>query len=91
MTVDELVTKMKTEVVTFFYVKVTTGKIRRARGTLCPDYFSYTRKGNRKTNDSIVIYWDMEKKGFRCFRKYMFLGATDKGEFSANSKLKLND
>lgn len=66
--------KMRTDVVKFTYMKV-AGGLREARGTLCgmfvPGGFSWAldAKDTRKRNDGVVTYYDMEKNGWRSFRK----------------------
>lgn len=74
MTIEELKEKMQTGIVKFSYRKVSTGEVREARGTLCSKYFTCESKGGRKPNDDVVVYWDMDKDAFRCFRKQEFIG-----------------
>lgn len=50
----------------FSFYKV-DGSIRKAKGTLKSDYFSYESKG-RKSNSNVFTYFDIEKNSFRCFK-----------------------
>ena len=67
--------------VKFKYKKVKDGSIREARGTLDPETIrkgltaSDIDKARKRRNipDSIVIYWDLDKKMFRSFRKANFI------------------
>lgn len=74
MTIEELKERMQTGIVEFSYKKVSTGEVRAAKGTLCSKYFSYESKGGRKPSDDVIVYWDMDRAGFRCFRKEQFIG-----------------
>lgn len=74
MTIEELKEKMQTGIVKFSYRKVSTGEVREARGTLCSKYFTYESKGGKKPSDDVVVYWDLDKDAFRCFRKQEFIG-----------------
>ena len=67
--------------VKFKYKKVKDGSIREARGTLDPETIrkgltmSDIDKARKRRNipDSIIIYWDLDKKMFRSFRKANFI------------------
>lgn len=61
--------KMLTKKVTFYFEKV-DGSIRKAIGTLQVDY---SPKGNRKPNNKLFTYFDIEKGEFRCFRVDNFI------------------
>lgn len=68
--------------VKFKYKKVKDSSVRKARGTLDPETIrkgltaSDIDKARKRRNipDSIVIYWDLDKDMFRCFKKALFIG-----------------
>ena len=65
-------------IVNFEFVKK-DGTIRQAKGTLVAEHLP-TPKANsdapaRKTNENVLVYFDMEKQSFRSFVKESFLGA----------------
>lgn len=64
-----LVRRMHTEVVRFYFRKV-DGILREAWGTLRSDLVP-TVEGNdtRKKNDTVQVYFDTEKNGWRCFKR----------------------
>ncbi|MCH3993005.1 MAG: SH3 beta-barrel fold-containing protein [Prevotella sp.] len=68
---------MTNKVVTFWYVKKTTGELREAHGTTDPHRYNYAGKGvGHKGNfQNCVQYWDTEKQGFRMFKTYNFVKA----------------
>ncbi len=51
-----------------FYFKKTDGTLRQAFGTLMSGRIPET-KGTKKTVDNCQVYWDCEKKEWRCFKK----------------------
>ena len=60
----------KGEVVTFEYVKKSTGELRRATGCLPNNDFIASRINGRGVSNSIYgncTYWDMDRNQFRCF------------------------
>lgn len=58
---------MHHRVVEFFFKK-TDNTIRQAFGTLMESRVPQTA-GARKTADTCVTYWDVEKEAWRCFKK----------------------
>ena len=58
---------MTTKIVKFYFQKV-DGTIREAFGTLNAAVMPATH-GDRKSNDTIQVYFDTEKGEFRCFKK----------------------
>ena len=80
---DEFVDKLrKSKEVKFKFKKVEDGSTRKARGTLDPETIEKglsnqaidKAKKKRAVPDSIIIYWDLDKKMFRSFRKENFIG-----------------
>lgn len=67
-----LVELMKKGFVEFIFKKVSTGKKRRARGTLrrdlIPSEFQRKKGRPRKRPDYLVIYYDEDKNDIRSFR-----------------------
>lgn len=63
---------MKQGVVEFTFKKVSTGKKRKARGTLkrdiIPPEFQRKRGRPKKRPDYLVIYYDVDKENIRSFR-----------------------
>lgn len=59
---------MKTRIVKFYFVKI-SGEVREAYGTLASDIVPETTESRRKPNDTIQVYYDSEKDGWRCFKK----------------------
>ena len=62
--------KLKSEMLTkpvYFQFKKKDGSIRDAYGTLNSDAFDYEYKGG-KGNNLTVAYYDLNAKGFRCFK-----------------------
>lgn len=53
-----------------FYFKKVDGSIREAWGTLQSDLLPETNDKNRKQNNTVQVYYDTEKKAFRCFKKF---------------------
>lgn len=63
---------MKQGIVEFIFQKVSTGKRRKARGTLkrdlIPPEFQRKRGRPKKRPDYLVIYYDVDKKDIRSFK-----------------------
>ena len=68
---------MTNKVVTFWYIKKTTGELREAHGTTDPHRYHYESTGTGRKGDfaNCVQYWDTEKQGFRMFKTYNFVKA----------------
>ena len=66
--IKTLVDKMRTEVVTFTFTKV-GGTTRIARGTLRIDVLPQTKGTGRPTPENIQVYYDVDKKSWRSFKK----------------------
>lgn len=61
---------MSKGIVKFYYEKL-SGEIRTAWGTLSSEKIPATAgTDNRKKNDSVMVYFDQEAGGWRCFKKY---------------------
>lgn len=52
----------------FSYEK-SDGSIRNARGTLNVDMCPETKGTEKKPNESIQVYYDLDKESWRCFKK----------------------
>ena len=52
-----------------FYFKKTDGTLRQAFGTLKEGLIGEVKGTGRKPNDNLQVYWDTEKKEYRCFKK----------------------
>lgn len=64
-----LVRRMHTEVVRFYFRKV-DGTLREAWGTLRSDLVPPTKDNDtRKKNDTVQVYFDTEKNEWRCFKR----------------------
>jgi hypothetical protein len=69
---------LKANIVTFKYKK-TDGTIRTAHGTLNPEIIGHpdsdVKKASKRRHmpDSVQVYFDTDKNGFRCFRKSSFI------------------
>ena len=65
-------------IVEFEFVKK-DGSIRQAKGTLVAEHLPAPKADSdapaRKTNENVLVYFDMEKQSFRSFVKSSFLGA----------------
>ena len=75
---DAFVAKLRKSDSTKFKYKKINGEIRKANGTLKKDLLP--KRGNvdkaRKRHhipDSVIIYWDLDKDMFRCFKKALFI------------------
>ena len=66
---------MKQGIVEFVFKKKSTGKTRKARGTLkrdlIPTKFQRKRGRPKKRPEDLVIYYDVEKKDIRSFKDYL--------------------
>ena len=64
-----LVRRMQTEVVRFYFRKV-DGTLREAWGTLRPDLVPASKDNDtRKKNDTVQVYFDTERQEWRCFKR----------------------
>ena len=72
---QHLVNLMKQGIVEFIFKKVSTGKTRKAHGTLkrslIPPEFQRKKGRPKKRPDYLVIYYDTDKKDIRSFRDEM--------------------
>ena len=59
---------MKSGIVKFYFQKV-DGSIREAYGTLKESLLPPTTGNNRKSNDTIQVYFDTERQEYRSFKK----------------------
>lgn len=67
--VNELIEKMRKDVVTFQYKK-NNGQIRTAKGTLNPNLVedNYCFRGGHGPKEyGYTSYWDVERNDWRCF------------------------
>ena len=64
----KLVAAMRVRTVKFYFRKV-DGAIREAYGTLRPDAIPATASDDRKRNDTVQTYFDIERQEYRCFKK----------------------
>lgn len=74
---QELVAMMCVGVVTFSYLKK-DGTTRIARGTLSKEMCPKVESSERKTSGHLQIYYDVDKKAWRCFVKDNLLTIKDK-------------
>lgn len=70
--VIKLQLKMRTKMVEFWYVKVSTGETRQAFGTLIDTIINPLIKNNPnyKRGKDCITYFDVQKQEFRCFKSY---------------------
>lgn len=65
-------------IVEFEFIKK-DGSVRSAKGTLVAEHLPAPKADSdgtsRKTNENVMVYFDMEKKAFRSFVKESFVGA----------------
>lgn len=84
---------MKQGIVEFIFKKISTGKKRRARGTLNRDLIppEFRRKKGRpkKRPDYLVIYYDFDKEDIRSFRDDLLQRIISKPEDVIHSTNKL--
>lgn len=60
---------MMAKIVKFYFQKV-DGTIREAYGTLRNDLMpEISGNDSRKKNDTVQVYFDTERQGFRCFKR----------------------
>lgn len=66
---------MKQGIVEFIFKKKSTGKMRRARGTLKKDLIpkeAQRKRGRpKKRPEDLVIYYDVDKQAIRSFKDYL--------------------
>ena len=60
--------KLRSGVTTFYFIKKSTGELRRAVGTLKDTAQFIKGTGRPQTNLALVNYYDMEKNGWRATR-----------------------
>ena len=73
--VTKLKRMLKKGIVKFSYKRI-DGTLRKARGTMNPDYLPETDKDSsskRKENKDVVTYFDLSKDDYRSFRKENFV------------------
>ena len=64
---------MKTRIVHFWFQKI-DGSIREAFGTLADGKISaISGTDNRQHNETVQVFFDTEKQGWRCFKKANFI------------------
>ena len=72
---QRLVKLMKQGIVEFIFKKVSTGKTRKAHGTLkrslIPPEFQRKRGRPKKKPEDLVIYYDVDKQDIRSFKDYL--------------------
>lgn len=63
-------------IVEFEFIKK-DGSVRQAKGTLVAEHLPAPKgdSKSRKTNENVMVYFDMDKKSFRSFLKSSFVGA----------------
>ena len=65
-------------IVDFEFIKK-DGSVRQAKGTLVAEHLPAPKADSdapaRKTNENVLVYFDMEKQSFRSFVKSSFVGA----------------
>lgn len=76
---DEFSNMLKEGIVDFEFIKK-DGTVRSAKGTLDPAHLPPAKPVDgdavpRKKNESVFVYYDLEKNAFRSFVKASFLGA----------------
>jgi hypothetical protein len=69
---------LRNGIVDFEFVKK-DGSIRQAKGTLVAEHLPAPKADSdapaRKTNENVLVYFDMDKQSFRSFVKSSFVGA----------------
>ena len=69
---------LRNGIVDFEFVKK-DGTVRKAKGTLVAEHLPAPKADSdapaRKTNENVLVYFDMEKQSFRSFVKSSFVGA----------------
>lgn len=76
---DEFSNMLHEGIVEFEFIKK-DGTVRSAKGTLDPAHLPPAKPVDddavpRKKNESVFVYYDLEKNAFRSFVKASFLGA----------------
>lgn len=76
---DEFSNMLHEGIVEFEFIKK-DGTVRSAKGTLEPSHLPPAKPVDgdavpRKKNESVFVYYDLEKNAFRSFVKASFLGA----------------
>jgi hypothetical protein len=65
-------------IVEFEFIKK-DGSVRQAKGTLVAEHLPAPKADSdapaRKTNENVLVYFDMDKQSFRSFVKSSFVGA----------------
>ena len=66
-------------IVEFEFIKK-DGSVRQAKGTLVAEHLPAPKASDsdaqaRKTNENVLVYFDMDKQSFRSFVKSSFVGA----------------
>lgn len=63
-------------IVEFEFIKK-DGSVRQAKGTLVAEHLPAPKGDSKshKTNENVMVYFDMDKKSFRSFLKSSFVGA----------------
>lgn len=76
--VTEFGNMLREGIVDFMFVKK-DGTVRYAKGTLMEEHLPAPKADSdgtpRKTNENVMVYFDMDKKSFRSFVKKSFVGA----------------
>ena len=75
---EEFNKMLREGIVEFEFVKK-DGTVRQAKGTLLAEHLPAPKADSdapaRKTNENVLVYFDMEKQSFRSFVKSSFVGA----------------
>ena len=81
---------MKQGIVEFIFKKKSTGKTRKARGTLKRDLIpkeAQRKRGRpKKRPEDLVIYYDVDKQAIRSFKDYL-LQKVNKSKFEKQSNI----
>lgn len=76
--VEELNKMLHEGIVEFEFIKK-DGSVRQAKGTLLAEHLPAPKADSdgktRKTNENVMVYFDMDKQSFRSFVKESFVGA----------------
>lgn len=76
--VEDLNKMLHEGIVEFEFIKK-DGSVRQAKGTLLAEYLPAPKADSdgktRKTNENVMVYFDMDKQSFRSFVKESFVGA----------------
>ena len=72
--VAELKKRMQTAVVEFYFIKKSTGELRRAFGTTMPSLASSHINGRGISRDSVntIAFWDVEATGENKWRSFRY-------------------